>query len=292
MKSMTGYGSAEGVVGKGRMFVEIRSVNHRYSDVQLKIPPKMNSLDPLFRDLIKNNIERGKIELFLKEKRGITESRTLTLDVSLARKYLECLKQLESELGVVKKDLHLLEIVDAKELIFAEDLDVDYSKYWGAIKQIVTKALERHTKMRMREGLFIMKDQKTRLKKISSAVQKISKYSEQSIKRYQVKAKARIERGFVGQTVPKDRMDSELSAIIDKLDIAEEITRLGSHVSQFWHIIGQKDAIGRQLDFLLQEMNREINTIGSKANDANISKCVIDVKSELEKLREQVQNIE
>lgn len=292
MKSMTGYGSAEGRVGEGRVFIEIRSVNHRYCDIQLKIPPKMNPLDPLFRKLIKDNIERGKIEVYLKERRGIAAAKDLSLDIALAKKYHRCLEELKRELGPSKKDVHLLEVIDARELITIEDLDVDYSRYWNSIKGIAFKAINKLDGMRSQEGVFLLKDQRARLKKVSDLVGLISRQSGVGLKKYQARLRAKLVRGLGSRIVSKEKIDSELAFLAEKVDIAEELTRLKSHLSQYQQILGQKGAVGRQLDFLLQEMNREVNTLGAKASDAKISGHVISVKSELEKLREQVQNVE
>jgi uncharacterized protein (TIGR00255 family) len=292
MKSMTGYGSSEGKVGKGRVFIEIKSVNHRYCDIQLKIPPRTNLMDPQFRTLIKSHVERGKIDLFLKERKGIAATRELNLDVALAKKYHQCLEQLQRELGPSKKEVHLLEVIDARDLITIEDVDVDYSKYWGSIKRITINALRKLDKMRAHEGAFLLKDQKKRLLKISALVKRISNQSEKNLQKYKTKIRSKVKKGNCGSNHTKDRVESELSFQMEKMDISEELTRLKSHLNQYRRILGQKGAVGRQLDFLLQEMNREINTIGAKANDAKISMHVVTSKSELEKLREQVQNIE
>lgn len=292
MKSMTGYGSAEGRVGKGVVFIETRSVNHRYCDILLKIPPRMNLLDPYFRKLIKDKCERGKIELFLKEKRGITATRELSLDITLAKKYHECLEQLKKELGPGKKEVHLLEVIDARELINIEDLNVDYAKFWSSIRKIAVTALNKLDKMRICEGAYLLRDHKSRLEKIGTLIDRIFSQSKKSFENYQSKMKQKIKKSLGQQNNLKDKISSEIASLAEKMDIAEELTRLKSHLSQYRHILKQKGAVGRQLDFLLQEMNREVNTIGAKASDAKISTYVVSVKSELEKLREQVQNIE
>lgn len=292
MKSMTGYGSAEGKVGRGRIFAEIKSVNHRYYDVALKIPPRLNPLDPHIRTILKNIIGRGKVEIFLKERRGITESKNLSVDIELAKKYHKCLEKLQRELGQKKSDLNLLEIIDVRDLITTEDINIDYSRYWNDIKKIVLDAAKKLDKMRLKEGAFILNDQRMRLKKIGSYVDRITAQSAESLKKYKTRIRERFCNGEGPGAIPKERIDSEIAFLAEKADIAEELTRLKSHLEQYGQILGQKGAQGRQLDFLLQEMNREINTLGAKAGDAAISKYVINVKSELEKLREQVQNIE
>lgn len=292
MKSMTGYGSAEGRVGSGRVFVEVRSVNHRYCDIQLKIPPRMNPIDPYLRKLIKANVERGKIEIFIKEKKGIGESKNLQLDMPMAKKYHQCLVQLQRELGPTKKDVHLLEVIDARELIKIYDVDIDYSRYWRDIEGIAKKAMLKMDRMRIQEGEFLLRDQRSRLKRVKGIVEHISLQSMRALVSYQDRMRKRWAKGVKFSGISEERIRTELAALADRMDIAEELTRLKSHLIQYQKIIGGRGGVGRQLDFLLQEMNREINTVGAKAGNAKISANVVAAKSELEKLREQVQNIE
>lgn len=276
MKSMTGYGSCEGKVGKGVIFVEARSVNHRYCDIQLRIPPWLNPIDPELRRLIKSKVERGKVELYMKEKRGVAAVKDLSLDIDLAKKYNRCLKELQERLGLRKKDIHLLDVVDVKELVRVEEKEVDCSRYWKAITDVALRAVSRMDVMRSREGAFLQRDQRKRIRKIGKLLKSIGRISEAAIKKYRQEVGDRFENG----------------SLVDKMGIDEELTRLKSHIKQYLVILGGKGAVGRQLDFLLQEMNREINTLGAKASDAAISNHVVTVKTELEKLREQVQNIE
>lgn len=293
MRSMTGYGSAEGRVGEGSLFIEIKSVNHRYYDIQLKLPPKMNPLDPMIRQVLKEHIDRGKVDIYMKERKGIFDSKSLSVDLPLARKYQKCVRELQKELGLGNKTVSVLELIDLKELVSVTETHVDYSKYWGQIKRLLTEALQKHDRMREKEGAFLLKDQRARLKNLSAMVEKIMKQSDSSLKHRRSKVEKKFEKNGLAQLPNgKERLGSELSYIIDKVDIAEELTRLKSHIVQFSSSIGEKGPQGRKLDFILQEMGREINTLGAKASDPVISSYVVDVKSELEKLREQVQNIE
>ena len=292
MKSMTGYGSSEGVVGNGRLFIEIKSVNHRYCDIQLKIPPKLNSVDPAIRKLIKNNVERGKVELFMRERGNIAPVKNVKADLELSKRYQRCVEAIEKSLGRSKGSTSLLEVVDIKDLISAEDVSMDYMKYWGKIKSLMMLALKKYDGMKLSEGRYLLQDQKVRIKKIGSVAKAISNRSDVCVKKSKKEFESKLKKSIENSNIARERLEAELASMVDKMDIAEELTRLQSHLSQYRHILTKTGAIGRQLDFLIQEMNREINTVGSKAGDAKISTYVVDIKSELEKLREQVQNIE
>lgn len=285
MRSMTGYGSSEGKVGHGRVFVEVKSVNHRYFDLSVKIPPKFNSVEPHLRDLLKKHIERGRVDFYMKEKRWVAAEKEIVINRELAKKYHACLKDLERTIGESTRKLHLLEVIDIKDLIVLEDSDVDYSVYWKEIQKIIETAVQKMDQMRSKEGAFLLRDQRSRIKKISEHAQKISKCADENYKRQHKKCMEKMQSLQLQQ-------NGFMSAELDKIDISEELTRLRSHVAQYSKIIGQNASVGRQMDFILQEMNREINTIGSKSGDPKISTHVISIKSELEKLREQAQNIE
>ncbi len=269
MRSMTGYGAAEGKVGKGKVFVEIRTVNHRYCDLQLKIPAKMGVLDPKLRKLMQTSVDRGKIDFFMKERIVIDPGIHLAINEALVLQYQSVLKKLSRLLGQ-KMPSDLLSVVDVKDLVIVQEGEVSYEPLWPQIKRIVDQAVTKLNKMRDAEGRFLFQDQTRRVSKIAQMVKQIHKLALQD----------------------EVKLQSSDSSMAERVDVAEEITRLESHLSQYRSVLGQKGAIGRQLDFLLQEMNREINTIGSKALNVTISKTVVEAKSELEKLREQAQNIE
>lgn len=269
MRSMTGYGAAEGKVGKGKVFVEVRSVNHRYCDLQLKIPPKMGALDPRIRKLLQASIDRGKVDFFLKERIGIESNVQLIVNEPLVRKYQSVLRKLSRLLGQKMPD-DLLSVVEIKDLLLVQEGSVSYESLWPQMRRIVAQAVAKLNKMREAEGRFLHQDQVRRAGRITRLVKHIQ--------------------GFAVHDEAKLQNDD--SALADRVDVAEEITRLKSHLNQYRGVLNAKGAIGRQLDFLLQEMNREINTIGSKALNVSISRLVVEAKSELEKLREQAQNIE
>lgn len=269
MRSMTGYGAAEGKVGKGKVFVEIRTVNHRYCDLFIKIPPKMGVLDPKIRKLLQSCIDRGKVDFFLKERLGVEPDVHLAINEPLVQQYQSVLRRL-SRMAGQKTPRDLLDVVDIKDLLMVQEAEISYEPLWPQMKRVVDLAVARLNKMRETEGRFLNQDQVKRVARIALLVKQIQKLATQD----------------------EAKLHDDDSPMADRVDVAEEITRLQSHLNQYRGVLNARGAIGRQLDFLLQEMNREINTIGSKALNVSISKLVIEAKSELEKLREQAQNIE
>lgn len=272
MKSMTGFGAAEGKVGKGTVFVEIRAVNHRYADLQFKIPPKFNVLDPRMRKVIQSRIARGKIELFMKERREIAPTPIIRPNRELAVAYQRCLRQLARRLKGTTP--HLLDVVNLRDLVEVSEPAVRYERYWRPIVGILQRALGQLERMRCAEGAHLKQDQMRRVALLEKLARQIGK------------------RGVAILAACPEPLSPQENGSRPAAEITEELTRLQSHTRQYRRYVAQTGPVGRQLDFLLQEMNREINTIGSKGNDATISQLVVDAKSELEKLREQVQNIE
>ncbi len=269
MRSMTGYGAAEGKVGRGKIFVEIRAVNHRYCDLQVRMPPKMGALEPKVRKLLQGCIDRGKVDFFLKERIGIESNVRLIINEPLVRQYQSVLRKLSRMVGQ-KVPGDLLNVVDIKDLLQVREGEVSYESLWPQMRRVVNQATAKFNKMRETEGRFLHQDQVKRAGRIALLVRHIQKLAAQD----------------------EARLQNDGSVMADRVDVAEEITRLQSHLNQYREVLTAGGAIGRQLDFLLQEMNREINTIGSKALNVSISRLVVEAKSELEKLREQAQNIE
>lgn len=284
MKSMTGYGNAEGKVGKGWVFIEVRSVNHRYNDITLKLPPKLHVLDHKFRQAIQRVIGRGKVELFLKERQDVEPAPRAVVNIPLAKAYERCLRELER--SFTKGGRHqLLDVIPLRDLIRIEEPTVNYERLWNEIQRICHRALLQMDRMRGVEGAHLKRDQAQRLKAIE-------RYCTQ-IDRQIVKNKQALQAEFQDNESRNLQNGHEaLTAAMDRIDISEELTRLGSHVAQYRSFVTRTEPVGRQLDFLIQEMNREINTIASKGGNALISQLAVEVKSELEKLREQAQNIE
>lgn len=291
MRSMTGYGSHEGPVGKGVLFVEIRGVNSRFLDVNCKFPVSIYPLEPQIRKLIQSHIVRGKIEIFIKERANLADTFEIVVNKELVRQYKKCLAHINDMLGL-KTSSHLLEVVDLKELVVSRERPINIGMYWGQIQKVIIKALAKFDAMKKKEGETLKKDQMVRLKYFAHIIHKLEMLSNKRIAT--AKAKKMLNNGSndLADKPAMDRRNAEISALSDKMDVTEEITRLKSHIGQYRSLLAKNGAVGRQIDFLLQEMHREINTLGSKSFDAQISSVVVEAKAELEKLREQVQNFE
>lgn len=286
MKSMTGYGAAEGSVGKGRIFVEIRSVNHRFSELFFRIPPKFNVLEPRLRKMIQTQLQRGKVDCFIKEYAPVEPAPRVIVNVELAKTYARAMKMVAKELREPTRPL--LDVVPLRDFVRFEEVHVRYDRYWNEVDRVTRVALKQLDSMRTREGVHLYKDQMKRLQHIQHLTAKIHDLA--LGRAAQVDA---VAKHVKGSSVSHARQALETAAAAaDRNDITEELVRFESHCAQYAHLLAAKEPVGRQLDFLLQELHREINTIGSKAGNLRIAQGVVTVKSELEKLREQAQNIE
>lgn len=290
MRSMTGYGTAEGRVGKGKLFVEIKSVNHRFSEFNIKIPPRMGILESYVRGHLEPKFERGKVDVFFKEKQPLFGGVSIVADMELARKYHRIITKLRKDLGI-RGEGDFLNTVGLERIIHLEEREGHYEKLWGQIATLLNKATAHVIKMQMREGAHILRDQQRRLNKIDGLVKKVFTHSKRAQKVNYDRVRKKVA-GQGGNNIDEQRLQMEVAYLGGRQDIAEELTRLASHVKQYSELANGKEPVGRKLDFLLQEMNREINTIGSKAADAKISQVVVDCKAELERLKEQIQNVE
>lgn len=283
MRSMTGYGSFEGRVGNGVVFAEVRSVNSRFLDINCKLPPSMYVLEPKIKKLLQNNIIRGKVDVFIKERVSLAETAELTVNKALVRQYKKCLGEITQMLGL-KASSHLLEVVDLKDLVVYRERPLDMDSFWKQISATILKALKKFDDMRVAEGQELKKDQIKRIAELERLVNLIERRSNTRLS----ECRRRIE-DHIRDGTPSD---AEVNDFSDRLDISEEITRLRSHIKQYRSLINRNGAVGRQIDFLIQEIHREINTLGSKAGDGQVANLVVEAKAELEKLREQVQNVE
>jgi uncharacterized protein (TIGR00255 family) len=290
MESMTGYGTAEGHVGKGTLFVEIKSINHRFNEINVKIPPRMGAIESHIRRHLGTRFSRGKVDVFFKEREPLFGGVNITLDTELARQYKKLLQQLRKDLGVEAKG-DFLEIVGLDRILRVEEKMGSYERLWGKISRLLDNAARDVLVMRAKEGAHIMRDQQQRLLKVQGLTKKIRKQSDAALGRHFDRLRKKVQ-GNSNQQVDEQRLQAEVAYLGGRQDIAEELIRLESHVKQYQGLLKSKGPVGRKLDFLLQEMGREINTIGAKASDAKISQLVVDCKSELERLREQIQNVQ
>ena len=292
IRSMTGYGKQNLSVGGREYQIEIKSVNHRYLDINVKIPKSISYLEETIKKEISNKIKRGKIDVFVSFENNSEEGRKIEINKQLAKLYIEQLKELAQE-EKIESNIEVMDIAKIPDVLTIK-VDEENSKIKDEIKQVTQGAVTRILEMKNIEGEKISQDLLQRIRNIQSKIVEISAKSTGLIEEYVVKLEKRVKELLKNDEVDKSRLAQEVVIYADKCSIEEEITRLKSHIFQFENLISnnQDGAIGKKLDFIIQEMNRETNTIGSKANNLEITNGVIDIKTEIEDIREQVQNIE
>lgn len=292
IRSMTGYGK-QNLSVEGREYqIEIKSVNHRYLDINVKIPKAISYLEETIKKEISNKIKRGKIDVFVSFENNSEEGRKIEINKQLAKLYIEQLKELAQE-EKIESNIEVMDIAKIPDVLTIK-VDEENSKIKDEIKQVTQGAVTRILEMKNIEGEKISQDLLQRIRNIQSKIVEISAKSTGLIEEYVVKLEKRVKELLKNDEVDKSRLAQEVVIYADKCSIEEEITRLKSHIFQFENLISnnQDGAIGKKLDFIIQEMNRETNTIGSKANNLEITNGVIDIKTEIEDIIEQVQNIE
>lgn len=290
IKSMTGYGKSSITENLREYQVEIKSINHRYADINIKMPRTISYLEDDVKKEILKQVNRGKVDVYITYYNNSKEGNEVKINTEIAKLYIEELRKLAEDEGLQSN----IEVTDIAK--FPDVLKIQSNNDDETIKQELIEAVRQATdsliKMREAEGEKISKDLEERLANIEAKVLEISKLSTGLIEDYVVKLEDRIKELLKTEEIDKARLAQEVVIYADKCSVEEEITRLKSHISQFRKLLQSKDAIGKKLDFLIQEMNRETNTIGSKANNLEITNYVVDVKTELENIREQIQNIE
>ena len=290
IKSMTGYGRANVSQNERNYQIEIKSVNHRYLDISVKMPRQLSYLEDTIKKEISNQIKRGKIDVFINFENNSLEGRKIKINEELAKVYIDELKKLADKENILS-DIQVTEISKYPDVLNIEN-DQDDEVIKQEVINTIKIAVDGLVQMREIEGSKISDDLLQRLEKIESKVIEISELSTGLIEEYVVKLEERIKEILKDQEIDKSRLAQEVVIYSDKCSIEEEVTRLKSHIEQFKMLLNSNEAIGKKLDFIIQEMNRETNTIGSKANNLEITKGVIDIKTEIENIREQVQNIE
>jgi uncharacterized protein (TIGR00255 family) len=292
MRSMTGYGRGEQVQDGFKFTVELNSVNRKQSDISIKLSPELEELEPRIRDEINSNVARGRINAVVGYHQGPAKhSDAVELDEALAMAYLRAIKKLQKKTKL-NGSLTLDTILRAPGVLKLTETSLDTETVWPAVESALRKALTQLIKMREKEGKHLTADLAARLDLLAEGVATIRKASPETVKRYREQLHARIKEAGLDVPLDDERLVKEVVFFADRCDISEELTRLESHLRQFRDCLKSAEPVGRTLDFLAQETNREINTIGSKANAAEISQVVVKLKAELEKIREQVQNIE
>ena len=291
MKSMTGFGSSSLELEDCSIDIEIKSVNNRYLDFNFSMPSYLNFMLEDMKSLVKNKLKRGRVDVYIKIKKYQLSVDSVDINYELAQKIKEKLDSLNQKLDM-KSDISVRDLVKYDDVMTFTYKDLDNEFLHDNILKVLDEAVNKIYSMRSIEGDNLREDLSTNLSKIEDQISKISSLTENSVKEYRENLFNKISELLDEEKIDKDRMYLEVALMADKADINEELKRFDSHIVQFKSAMDMKDCIGRKLDFIIQEMNREINTISSKSNDESISVCVIEVKSLIEKLREQVQNIE
>ena len=290
IKSMTGYGKANISKNLREYQVEIKSVNHRYLDVSIKMPRNLSYLEEEIKKIISEKLTRGKVDVFVTFNNNSSEGREIKINTEIARMYIKELKNLAEIEGIIA-EIPVTEISKLPDVLNIQ-INQDDETIKNELIEVTKEAVNSLVDMRKIEGEKIAQDLQERINEIEEKVKKISLLSTGLIEEYVVKLKMRIKELLQDQEIDEARLAQEVVIYADKCSIQEEVTRLDSHIYQFRELLQSGEAVGKKLDFMIQEMNRETNTIGSKANNLEITNEVINIKTQLENIREQVQNIE
>lgn len=292
MYSMTGYGKGEYKEGGIELTCEIKTVNNRYLDIAVKSPRIFTAYDEVIRGVVREKMTRGHADIFVSLKDKREKPQTLTADTALAAAYITAAKQIKENFPEIEFDLTVSSVLRYPEVLKADEgeqtLDEELA---GALKSALTEALEKLNEMRLIEGEKLKEDMLSRVKTIEETVEKISERAPAIAQEHKKKLEARVKEYLDGAGIDESRILTEVAVFADKSNIDEELTRLRSHIEQFRSIC-EEPIVGRKLDFLVQEFNREANTTCSKSNDVTITRLGLALKNEIEKIREQVQNIE
>lgn len=292
-KSMTGFGRAASEEGRDKVFsVEIKSVNHRYLDINTRMPKAMIPLEEKIRRKVKEYLNRGKVDLFINYKNYGKGDSVATLNLDFAKTYVEALKVLKNEFSDLKDDLTLSLVSRHPEVISIEEKEESLDEIWEEISNLLDISLKAMLEMREFEGDKLKEDIILKSNEIENLVSKIEEKSTVIVENYKLRLEDRLTDILGKVEVDENRLAMEVAIFADKVAIDEEIIRLKSHIKHLRETLELSEPIGRKLDFIMQEMNREANTIASKSTDLDITNNVIDIKNTLEKIREQVQNIE
>ncbi len=292
LKSMTGFGRGESRNTDYNFNVEIKTVNHRYNDIIIRMPKHLNYLEEQLKSIIKSKINRGRVEVYIELEYSNESNIDIRIDMPLAKSYKSQLDSMMEELNIEDK-VKLIHMLMFPEIIRKEKKEIEEDVLWQSLETALEIALDNVVNMRIKEGAILKKDMENQISKIEEDLLKIEERAPIVVIEYRDKLENRIAELLDGKIkVDEDRLNYEIAFFADKSDINEEVVRLKSHSNQFLDSLNESESVGRRLDFILQEMNREINTIGSKSDDLTISNCVVNIKSKLEKIREQVQNVE
>ncbi|UCD70544.1 MAG: YicC family protein [Syntrophobacterales bacterium] len=291
IRSMTGYGIGRKAISLGRVTAEARSNNHRYLDISLKLPKKLLSLETRIKEMVKAHFSRGRFDISIEIDSEGKGQFKLEPNIEVAQMYVHVLETLKSKLkltGEVSLDL----ISREKDVITAKEVEGDIDPSWEEISRVLLSCLEALEAMRRSEGKNLALDLEKRLKRIIHQMEEVKSRSPSVLEAYRKRLLERLAEMIDGMEIDRWRLHQEVAYFAERSDITEEVVRIESHLKQFGQMLESDEPIGRKMDFLLQELNREVNTISAKASDVIISQKVVEIKAELEKMREQIQNIE
>jgi uncharacterized protein (TIGR00255 family) len=290
IKSMTGFGRGEFSQGASTFSVDVRSVNHRYSDVSVRMPRAMSVLEEKVREFVTEKISRGKVDVYINYN-TFGQSSQVKLDTNLAKAYVDSLNTLKEMFGI-RDDISLSLLTRFPDIMALETVEMDMDELWVMLKQALEMAFNALVEMRQREGERLKNDLLEKLVNVKGFVGNIKEKSYSIVDEYKNKLYDRIKELTKDIQIDENRLLTEVAVFADKSSIDEELVRLESHLEELQKALNIKGSVGKKLDFIIQEMNREVNTIGSKITDLGILNNVISIKTEIEKIREQVQNIE
>ena len=291
VKSMTGYGRAVETVNGREFTVELRSVNNRYLDCTVKLPRVLSFAEDAVKQAVKGSISRGKVDVFISLRSESAQDVKITLNAPMVEGYIAAMRQMAQDYGVVE-DISVSLLSRMPDVFTVDKPEVDEEQLLSDLLSVVGKALERYDAMRTAEGKALENDLRFRGQTILTLVEQVEAGSGQTVEDYRTRLENKLKEVLANTAIDESRILTEAAIFADKVAVDEETVRLRSHLDQMNNMLTTGGAIGRKLDFLLQEMNRESNTIGSKCSDVRLARIVVDIKAELEKIREQTQNIE
>ena len=291
IKSMTGFGRCEVSEGDRKITVEMKSVNHRYLDVSMKMPKKLNFFDSSIRAILKKYIQRGKVDVYISYEDLSEGNASLTYHPGIAAQYVEYFRRMEEQFGLTN-DIQVSVLARCPEVLVMEEQQEDEKEIWHLLEQAVHGACEKFVEARVHEGEALKDDLMQKLDEILETVAFVEERFPQILSEYREKLRAKVRELFADAQIDENRLATEVTIFADKICVDEEIVRLRSHVEAVKAALETGGSIGRKLDFIAQEMNREANTTLSKANDLEVSNRAIDLNTAIEKVREQIQNLE
>ena len=291
IKSMTGYGRAVETIGNREYTVELRSVNNRYLDCSVRLPRMLSFTEEAVKQAVKQSISRGKVDVFISVRSEGGEETCVSLNESVLEGYLTAMRRMVSDFGVAD-DINVSTVSRLPEVFTIERPQLDEEQLQNELMSVVKNALEGYDAMRCTEGQALEQDLRSRGQTILALVAEVEQGNAQTVIDYRERLTAKLQEVLENRSIDESRILTEAAIFADKVAVDEETVRLRSHLEQMNTMLTTGGAVGRKLDFLLQEMNREANTIGSKCTDVKLARIVVDIKAELEKIREQTQNIE